>query len=264
MSQLENFKPSQCEQALPPANRLTIAHLLLWTATTALVFSCCERPPAPSQIGSPGLMSLSGTNMSLPGTNVEAARDRERQRMWRILQNRYLINLAFAPIYGLALAGFVLAGWRLVNAKAGFPTQPGHWLLAVIGSATALVAIKVRFSLHPPASDHEDSLYMLIVALMSLLAGIKVGDSLWRVPLCIFGGSILLLSPLPALPPGPGSGTLVAMAMLGVGTAFVLALVCAATEVARRSRGDLFHWIGVATLIGVVGHLMGWFFATWL
>jgi hypothetical protein len=237
-------------------NRLSIAHLLLWTAATALVFSCCERPPAPSQIGIGGF--------SQPGTNVEAARDRERQRFWQMLQNRYLINLAFAPIYGFALAGFMLASWRITNAKSGFPTQPGHWLLVVIGSATALVAAKLRLSLPPPASDYEDSMYLLIVALMSLLAGFKVGDSLWRVPLLIFGGSILLLSPLPALAPGPGGGTLVTMAMFGVGTAFILALVCAATEVARCDRGDIFHWTGVATLIGVVGHLMGWFFASWL
>lgn len=257
MNQIENPEAPHREQAPRPANRLSIAHLLLWTATTALVFSCCERPPRASEIGFASFLSQ-------PGANVEAAMDRERQRLWRILQNHYLLNLAFAPIYGFALAGLALAGWRTAHAKPGFPNQPGHWLLVAIGSTTALAIARVQTPLFQQASGALDSLLMLIVAAIFLLTGIKVGQCIWQGPLFIFAGSVLLVSPLRALPTGPGSGTLVGIALAGVGAAFVLGLFCVAGDLARRNRGDLFHWIGVATLLGVVGHLTGWFLAAWL
>jgi hypothetical protein len=181
-------------------NRLSTAHLLLWTATMALAFSLCERPPPASKIGFASFLFT-------PGTDVEAAMNRERQQIWRLWQNRYYVNLAFAPIYGLALGGLVLAGWRIATARSGFPTQPGHWLLVVIGSATALVA--------------------------------------W-----------------PVYPEGATLVGLALVGIVGIVGAIVLGMFCVETDLAERRSRDIFHWLGVAALLGVVGHFAALFLAT--
>lgn len=181
-------------------NRLSIAHLLLWTATTALALSLCERPRPASEIGFASFLSQ-------PGMDVEAAKNRERQQIWQLWQKRYLVSLAFAPIYGLALGGLVLGVWSIVTGRPGFPTQPGHWLLVVIGSATALVA--------------------------------------WPV--------------------GPEGATLVGLALVGIVgivAAIVLGMFCVETDLADRRRWDIFHWLGLATLFGVVGHFATMFIVT--
>jgi hypothetical protein len=178
-------------------NRLSIAHLLLWTATTALALSLCERPPPASEIGFASFLSQ-------PGMDVEAAKNRERQQIWRLWQKRYLANLAFAPIYGLALGGLVLAVWSIASGRSGFPTQPGHWLLVVIGSATILAA--------------------------------------WPV--------------------GPEGEALLSIASTGILVAILLGMFREESASADRRSRDIFHWLGVAALLGVVGHFAALFLAT--
>src|SRR5688572_28112648 len=113
--------------AQPQQNRLSIAHLFLWTATTAVVLTHQQslKPPAPDRIGFSSFLSQ-------PGMDVEVEMAKQRQRIHGRWTSRWLVDLAFSPVYGAALAGVVLAFWRLITLRFGFPTQPGHWLLILI------------------------------------------------------------------------------------------------------------------------------------
>jgi hypothetical protein len=232
----------------PQVNRLTIAHLLLWTATTAVALSQCGRPPPLSEIGVGDLV--------MPADS-DAQKAELQQQIRRILEKQYLVGLTFAPIYGLALAGMVLAGWRTVTARFGFPAQPGHWLLVVIGGATTLMAAKLQLQSLPSASNGVQSLLAVIATAMSLVAGMKVGNSPWRYPFFTFAGSLILLALVPVMQSeGP---TLFAIALIGSGGIPFMGLLCAGADLADRKRFDVFHWIGVATLFGVAGHFVGLF-----
>jgi hypothetical protein len=94
--------------------RLTIAHLLLWTAATAFVVSVFPQHWLRTRLP--------------PFVIVPATEHVERQRLfekWSIV--------AVSPFYGVAVASVVIAGSRLLQRRAGFPSQPGHWLLVQTG-----------------------------------------------------------------------------------------------------------------------------------
>src|SRR6266481_4184363 len=109
----------------PMHNRLSIAHLLLWMATTGAALVCLQqyKPRPPETIGFASFLSQARTQEEL---KIEM--DKRRQEIWRVWNAQYLIGLSFSPVYGAAAAGAVLAAWRIVTRRFGFPDQPGHWL----------------------------------------------------------------------------------------------------------------------------------------
>ena len=123
-----------------PANRLSIAHLLLWTATTALVLAGLQRmwhsdlprmSPEPPE--SDVVVELGGVRILDKGRSAF----RQMQLLERSLS---FLALAFSPAYGAALAAAGLAAWRMATRRGGFPAQPGHWLLLAVASITLAMA----------------------------------------------------------------------------------------------------------------------------
>jgi hypothetical protein len=95
-------------------NRLRIGHFLLWLAATAVILTAFR--PA-------------WTDGVLPS---QAAGD---ERFLTRKQFTSLVAMAtIAPVWGAAIVGLGIAGWRRVCGGPAFPVHPGHWLLLVVGS----------------------------------------------------------------------------------------------------------------------------------
>ncbi|MCI0357230.1 MAG: hypothetical protein L0211_01935 [Planctomycetaceae bacterium] len=235
-------------------NRLTIAHLLLWTATTgvALAYLVAHKPPPAESIGFASFLTQ-------PGQDVEVEMAKARQKFHRQLQKNYRIGLAAAPVYGAALAGTVLAIWRVLTLRFGFPKQPGHWLLIVIASLMlAHVAHPWLRSLLNWA-DGPDFAWSIFMALAATAVAIGVREPMWRcaIGLLAFGFGIMCVAYVisfysnPFEPPG----------LFVVGILFVAAfplgsLICTAVDLAERKPYDALHWIGIVSLAGVVMHFL--------
>jgi uncharacterized iron-regulated membrane protein len=86
-------------------NRLGIGHLLLWIAATAVILAVF-RPALVAPI------------------LHEQATPEFPQRMQRRHRLALIALPTIAPIWGVALAGVVLAGWRCVRRGPPFPAQP--------------------------------------------------------------------------------------------------------------------------------------------
>ena len=101
------------------ANRLSIAHLLLWTATTALAVGTIM--PDPIDAPAPSDMPA----------EFRAYQDRQQQQ-WRVA------TALTGPVLGAGLAALAIAAWRRHRYQPGFPTQPGHWILMIVGMCTVV------------------------------------------------------------------------------------------------------------------------------
>src|SRR5262245_38429214 len=132
MSQPQRATPSSaiCDSPRTDSahgNRLVIAHLLLWMTTTGLVWTylIAHRPLPPEAIET-------STTTTQPGVEAEIEWNEGELRNWRQQETQLTVAMAFAPVYGAALAGAVLSAWRIATRRFGFPVQPGHWLLVAI------------------------------------------------------------------------------------------------------------------------------------
>ena len=239
-------------------NRLTIAHLLLWTATTgvALAYLLEQKPPPAESIGFASFLHQ-------PGQDVEAAKAKARQRIHRQWQTKYQIGLAFSPIYGAALAGAALAIWRVTLRRPGFPVQPGHWLLLLI--AGFILAHVAHPWLRPLSNwaDGSDFGWSICMALAATAVTIGVREPLWRLAVGLFAAGFGIISVAYVVsyhstsiePPG-----LFVLGFFVLASFPVAVLICTAVDLHEPNRRDALHWIGIATLAGVVMH----FLTTWL
>ena len=81
---------------------------MLWTATTALVL---------------GVGQWDIHTAGLPASLLESMR------------LKLLIgSLAFGPLNGLAIAAVLIFLWRRFWTRIPFPSEPGHWLLVIVGT----------------------------------------------------------------------------------------------------------------------------------
>lgn len=223
--------------------RLTIAHLLLWTAATAFVVSIFPRD---------------WLRMSLPLSGDMTAEELvARQRLfekWSIV--------AVAPFYGAALTSVAIAGSRLLQRRTDFPAQPGHWLLVQTGlgvmAASCFVASNNDLFSFSTAELHAvRRTYGVIV--LGLLAGLtmigfvacRAIQEPWRwrmllklqaavtiVPLVVF-----LVATTDTVPTNPPSLFRLVIGLWALAAA--AAVIVAARDLVRRSRYDLFHYAGV-------------------
>jgi hypothetical protein len=241
-------------------NRLAIAHLLLWTATTAimLVHQQSHKPPPAERIGFASFLSQ--------GTEAEraAAMERERQHIWRGWNKQWLVGLAVSPVYGAALAGIVLAVWRLVSLRFGFPTQPGHWLLILIGVLYGTISL--RFFLTSLWGGYNPTDFGIVMGMALCAALIACG--MWR-PLrwslavglvaLSFGAmacAILAVMHSTSFEPLPAFAVAAMLSLMFLGSGMLLALLSAVADLYEEARFDALHWVGVFTLIGVLVHFV--------
>jgi hypothetical protein len=254
MSQPAHAATPPLAGAQPPGspthrNRLTITHTLLWTTATgiALTYFQAQKPPPL------GFASI----IVGPGTTLEIERAKLQQKFSRQLHFRYAVGLVFAPVYGAALAGGLLAIGRLATRRFGFPVQPGHWLLLVIANMFLWMVAHPLLRRLPGSPDVAD--FVGVIWMTSVLVAVTV---IVREPLrwcCVFGlasaGFLLLTASVLAYILLPPSIELSPLFLLGIGAIVAVpfaALLCLALDIADCSRRyDYLHWAGVATLLGV-------------
>jgi hypothetical protein len=245
---------SSAELASPPEprpRRLGIAHLMLWTAGSAVT-----------------LAFLRGTF------------DEQRSESIQTLQKA--LALVQAPFYGAALACLPLVFWRPRPAEQRFPTQPGHWLLLVQG-VSLLTAMLVFVSLPHRANGvvvaanaeemqellrqlaHREVLRLAPTLAVTLLAAWQMTRPRWR--------SMFLLMAL-----GYGLGIIAfgaaavgetqTLAMVGTELLWLLQtisavalLVCVLRDWAEGMTHDFLHTTGITARFAIVA--LGWI-APWL
>ena len=87
----------------PRKERLQIVHMLVWTATTAVVLGLDRATSEPSN-GELGAWPL-------------------------------IFGLSYGPLVGAGVAAWLLMFWRIWTEGPRFPSQPGHWLLLLAGTS---------------------------------------------------------------------------------------------------------------------------------
>jgi hypothetical protein len=231
----------------PPANRLTIAHLLLWTATTAIAIGTIM----PNPIDAP-----------FPSDMPDQVRGYliRQQQQWRI------VTVVTGPVLGAGLAGLAIAIWRQWRRRPGFPTQPGHWVLMILGMSTVamsdlqlinrldgpgpwFVVIPLTI-LFWPAS--------LLIPILLVAAYLRVPEPLrWRRVFAIAGASIALFFFCGCLfPLGPPTPTQLIMAALFYATPISI-VVAAVFDIRSGRTYDVFHWVGVVAVPALAVILSG-------
>ena len=86
--------------------RLSITHLLIWTALSAV------------------LLAIDRATSQLPHLETSAFGQ--------------MIAFIYAPLFGAGVFALLLAAWRATNGGPRFPSQPGHWLLVISGIQSLL------------------------------------------------------------------------------------------------------------------------------
>jgi FtsH-binding integral membrane protein len=222
----------------PQPNRLTIAHLLLWMAGTALAIVIFPTDWLPSP-------AATGTRAAF--LRRLALRDNVEKVLAAII----------APLYGTAIAGLPLAALRLVERRSGFPAQPGHFLLLALGLLYLLGALVLRApadAIYPPTSL---LVFMLLVALVAVSLGAAVQIKTpagWCLTFRTVLGvtTFLVLGYIAAhWDPRPvWAAGLLATSLIVASLAGLFAVTSDLWQ--RQSEYDLFHWLGVVVFLGTL------------
>ena len=224
----------KCSSPEPPFyGRLSIAHLLLITAGSAAAIWLMQPPN-----GNAGRLDV-------------------------------IISVSFAPVYGTALAVLVLAFRRVLTVGIPIATEPGHWLLLIIGSGFAGPVLLIRsgslISQSPaPMPQPAGEVFLafagigvgiaiLLMAGASLLVVIaEYHDSQrWQAVFWLLGA--VTVSPVTCcgcLVPKEGGALYAALVAALVGSAAYAAV----SDVLERQYRDLWHWLGVAALFAAITH----------
>jgi len=191
-----------------------------------------------------------------------------------------LVNAAFAPVYGLAMLTLVIAirrRWRLRQPPAA---QPGHWLLAIIGSGYLSGVLFVRTLLWLWGRSDARPLIVPIMGVGGIVIGAVVWllcallvlaaiDELWaarpwRLAFQFLGCTLCTLLSIGCCASAPLNGP---FAFIAPTAALLLTLItvlyAASDDLLKGERRDLLHWLGVGSLFAVVAHLVALIALLW-
>jgi hypothetical protein len=213
----------------PPQPPLSIAHLLVWTAGTAVILAV-------------GRVYFTFTELP------------ESFRTYFNVQ-----QLVYSPLAGAAVSSLILLVYRRLTSGPPFPAQPGHWLLLVHGLQTAVgwIAHLVLVTLRRSYLDMPGVLVLVAVcgvgAVASGVACWRLRDrGAWRLYLLVSALLDLLVAGgwlFAFYAPYIGTGYMPfapALQILG-GLLLGLALLgLVVVELVRGVRRDWLHWVGVA------------------
>lgn len=234
----------------PIRNRLGIGHLLLWMTATAAVMALFQ----PSRT----IQQAAG------GADEQAAFQAAPAQRTDIV-----LLLIVGPALGAGVAAIPLCVWRLATQRFGFPAQPGHWLLLIIGVWTVMwtgqfVAVTSGFS---PDSDGDITMFGLLsgTGLLAGLASHLTKSGHWRLALGLVGGGCCTLSGIVVFtvladmflanrPVGLGAIALVGgfVAVLCILGGIGLSLLSGLLDFLHGPSLDLFHWAGVIAFAIVI------------
>ena len=244
------MQPATTDLKRPAAHpRLGIIDLLIWMAGVAVVLAMYR-----------GLTDWS---------------EFEPSELDDIRRRHLILGLA----YGIAVGGLGMLAWRRFARGLPFPSQPGHWLLALLALGCALdgvtlqvvkLAQYVGWVVEGPDPRYfaQLSLMWLTVFVGSLIAMTRwrqLGHWRWLAVATALLGATNGLSHVvaglffyggmrPAFPFSGGNWPyFLAMWSRGYGTALCLLLVWIIAYVDRRDR-DWLHWVGVAaaSILGLI------------
>jgi hypothetical protein len=237
------------------ANRLQTAHLLLWITSTALVLSCHQPSRAMSQpVASDGPVKVEVPLFSVPKW-VEIAS-----------------IIALAPASGAGIASVALCLSRLALRRFGFPVQPGHWLLLLIGGEVVLglgldMATRLGIIDRYRSDPFLLGTALLAATLMTAAAWQSRSALRWRIAFGMVACGSMLTSTMMAVtwcynalddPPPflesstPIFSTLWSLALLTITGGLGMALVASVVDCFHRGF-DLFHWVGVIAFAVAIG-----------
>jgi hypothetical protein len=210
------------EKKPPHEERITIALLMLWTATTAAVLGFDRATNFPNS----GVLGI------LP----------------------QLMAFVSAPLIGMGLSAWVLMLWRWYTDGPRFPSQPGHWLLLLFGFTSVIWIVLRAIFLISLAGLQGYTFFLgihLIVDLLALIMyilAISQTHNRWRwlfaVGLCTTMLGLL-------------STTVLGLAWLNFVTRqflswiFCLTMIgLAIADLREGIRRDSLHWAGVVVIGG--------------
>jgi len=262
---LNSEQPTAADEATAAAPfRLTIAHLLLWTAATGFIVAIFPQD---------WLSVLRYDN------DYEAIlRQADRQQIfeqWSVV--------AVSPIYGAAVTSVAIAGTRLIQRRSGFPEQPGHWLLVQTGIgvlvASCFVAVDPdilsfpTLALHAVRREFGAVVFVLLVCLAAsgIVASLAVSQP-WRWRMFFRLQPVTVVAPLLAFlitisyPLPNGRVVLLWPTIWLWAISATAASSIGLCDLVRRSHYDLFHWTGLIAPAAILLHplLTWWIAAMWL
>jgi hypothetical protein len=178
-----------------------------------------------------------------------------------------VVNIVMSPFYGCAVAAVCVSLFRIVKEMEPFATQPGHWLLLMIGTAFLGIGLPVRgsepISMAFPAPE---AVFVVLlgagVALVAISLGVIAfaiganGDETpcWRLTFGMIAwtlglgilGSLLFSS-------GGIELLLIFVPPLVLAATFVAAVV---SDLWQRIYRDFWHWLGIASFAGLPLHIL--------
>src|SRR5262245_11460678 len=183
------------------------------------------------------------------------------------------IIVAFAPLYGSAIAAVFISAFRAHKNLAPFASQPGHWLLLLIGYLT--IALGLFPKGEPLLSDNPQKLEGLIPI-------IQVMCALAAIVLLLFSAALLLsmaFGPVEESPRwrwtfqllvataaipfvggclGPVATDVMPLTVVALIVFFAIpvallgsSIAAVGEDVLHRVPRDFWHWLGVAAYFGV-------------
>jgi hypothetical protein len=236
-------------------NRLSISHLMLWMATTSVVLAM-------------GQWDLSTAD--IPENLIVEVR--LRTLIW---------SLGFAPLHGMAVAGVLIFLWRRFRSRAPFPTEPGHWILVIMGAVElAHLAAQVSYLLFVRGQESTVPIWvsrfsristsgfevlLAVVGAYSLRTdaggGLRNG-LIWRLSILAIGlrGVMEIFHSVAInwqfMRPFLGGPAWWHMLRIGYSLPGLVAVVAAFLDWRHKQRRDFLHWCGVA--IVVIGPIVEW------
>jgi hypothetical protein len=136
-------------ESVTPPERLSITHLLVWTAMSAVL------------LGYQRAMSSLADDQTLFST---------------------IITLWYAPLFGAGVSACVLSFWRLTNGGPRFPVQPGHWLLIISGIGAMISLVFQAVSVLALAGTSSVEIFLAIRLVEFLFHSMLYGVAAWRSP----------------------------------------------------------------------------------
>lgn len=229
--------PRRCVSFCPPPERLSIAHLLVWTALSAVLLGV----------------------------------DRATSHLPHIQPSSFtrLMSFIYAPLFGAGVAGLVLMAWRLVTDGPRFPAQPGHWLLVIGGVQSlmhlslftfqAIVQLGFSWELFLAGRFVEELTCGTLLAL-----AIRDSRRIWRITFVIglIGYALqLLLTIITLLWLEPA---LLRVELLMHWIVFASCVIAAIDDCTQRDWRDYLHWTGLVvrltylSLVTAIPYLLHW------
>jgi hypothetical protein len=177
--------------------------------------------------------------------------------------------VAVAPCYGAAIASLLVAGSRLLFRRPGFPALPGHWPLIHLGLWILIVGVIISetprrpfsfYNLHLLRQHHGAALVILFVVLLAAAIGaVSAVRDPWRWRVAVRCHLVAVIVPIIAflIMPLESQSAFAMTGMLVVLCWYIAALIAVLGglwDFIARERFDLFHWVGVVSLLGILAH----------